>query len=128
MFFIFNTRELFSELKRLIVLNLTGTNLGETSTRPPSCTTPWQPTINVHLPPLQKVWDSLFIPVTWIATGALEPFIDGGGRPLADCVDDIEVFKLWELAGAELTEELPTLCKSDSEREKLNFEIFKIIN
>ena len=71
---------------------------------------------------------NLVIHVTWIATGALGPFIDGGGRPLADCVDDIEVFKVWEptLTDAELTEELPTLCKSDSEREKSSFEIVKL--
>ena len=46
MFFIFNTQEVFSEQKRLTSLNLSGTDQGEPSTRPPSCTTPRQPKIN----------------------------------------------------------------------------------
>ena len=39
-FFIFNTRKLFSEKKRLPNLNLSVTYPGEPSTRPLSCTTP----------------------------------------------------------------------------------------
>ena len=41
-------KETFSELKRLTSINLSGTNLGEPSTRPPSCKTPLQLTIYKH--------------------------------------------------------------------------------
>ena len=42
----FKTRELFREYKRLTSLNLSGTNHGEPSTRPHSCTTP--PGLTIH--------------------------------------------------------------------------------
>ena len=44
-FFISNTQELLNEHKRLTSHNLSGTYQGESLTRPPSCTTPRQPTI-----------------------------------------------------------------------------------
>ena len=44
---IFNSRELFSECKKLMGLNLSGTYQGESSNRPPSCTTSRQLTIDI---------------------------------------------------------------------------------
>ena len=49
MFFIFNTLELLNEHKRLTRLNLSGPYQGEPHTRPPSCTTPQQPTMHVTI-------------------------------------------------------------------------------
>ena len=47
MFFIFNTWDLFGELKRTPSLDLSGTYQGDPRTRPPRCTSPQQP--NMHI-------------------------------------------------------------------------------
>ena len=44
--FISNCKGAFNEQKRLTSLNLSGTYQAEPSTRPPSCTTPQQPTVD----------------------------------------------------------------------------------